>query len=324
MNSDPKSIIESFESIVLCDVSLEGDVFQNPLNYLVSDFGIVSLPHFLTLNAVLNAINPHAEVSIGIGFEAYKKSIIKGIKYCKTPGKEYSFLLPLWDEYSTYNFVAKVIAAGDRLNILFFYYDRSGSASMMDSILASNFKDQLTGLFNRQTMKEHVAANRRDGYLCLFDLNKFKVINDTFGHEIGDEVLVNVAKYLISISSEDEVFYRRSGDEFMILFFKHDLRYVQELISRIEVYLRQLHTKDMKHCPSLRASAAFGVVELLYPDGEEIIDSEILLKLTDLAMYQAKTAKKISNLITYKEAKDIIAAGNLNERLRTLAASISR
>ena len=41
-------------------------------------------------------------------------------------------------------------------------------------------------------------------------------------------------------------------------------------------------------------------------------------------MYQAKTAKKISSLITYKEAKGIIAAGNLNERLRTLAASISR
>lgn len=324
MDNDTKKKIESFHSLVLCDLPLEGDLFSAPLHYLLGDFDIAGLPHYRTLNAVIDAINPHAEVSIGIGFVTYCKRLRKGIEACRKPHHEASFMLPLWDEHSTHNFLMKVGNNGKALSLLFFYYEQSGISSDVDAMMANSFKDHLTGLFNRRTMKSHVEENAKDGYLCLFDLNKFKAINDTFGHNVGDEVLVAIGKYLIAISSENEVFYRRSGDEFMILFLKPDYEYAVSLINRIEAFLEQLPQNELKGHEGLECSASFGLLELKYPQGEEPLPGEVALSLTDLAMYQAKTAKKRLHYISHEDALSIVGKGDLQQRLNALAASISR
>ena len=323
MEQSARQTIESFNSLVLCDLPLGEDLFATPLHYVLGDFDIANLPHYRTLNAVIESIDPHAELSIGIGFIALCDKIRNGIKTCADQGVSYSIMLPLWDEHATHNFMMKASRSEGHLNLLFFYYERSGTTSEMDAVVAGSYKDQLTGLFNRRTMKEHVSQNHKNGYLCLFDLNKFKEINDTFGHALGDEVLTLIGEYLISIATENEVFYRRSGDEFMFLSFLHDRSYADNLITKIENRMEELSTKDLSAYPGLKCSASFGILELVYDDGSNI-DAETELKLTDLAMYQAKRAGKRSHYIDHDDALRILEQGNLDERLNALAASIKR
>ena len=320
---ETKSQIESFRSIVMVELSPESDLFDQELRYLVGGFSIASLPDYKTLGEILDAINPHAEVSIGIGYQTYRRTVRLQIEACREEKGQASFMLPLWDGVHTYNFLGKAVNLGSRIGLLFFYYDVSGKTSDMDAMLANNFKDSLTGLFNRFTMVQHVSANRRDGYLCLFDLNKFKAINDTFGHEAGDEVLCRVARFLIQNSTDDEVFYRRSGDEFMILAFRHEKSYIEGLIKRLADHFGKM-AEEMPHCPGLSCGASFGILELSYPEGEDPIPYEIELQLTDLAMYQAKYAGKLSHYISHEDALDILASGELSKRLSDIAKKISR
>ena len=319
-----KERFESLKTLVLCEVPIDKDPLHVPFHYVLGDFSIASLPHFESFLSVIDAINPHGEVSIGVGFDTYCQNIKDAIYECATSGKRATFMLPLWDETTTYNFMMTVIKEGNTLSALFIYFGDGTSFTNIDAMVADSFKDQLTGLFNRNTMRNHVSENRRDGYLVLFDLNKFKEINDNFGHAVGDEVLVLLAQYIISICTMDEVYYRRSGDEFMILSFVPDYAYTASLIEKLEAFLEGLHTGPLKQYPELRGSASFGVLELHYPRGEDIIGLENELKLTDLAMYQAKIAGERTHIITHKDALAILKEGNLDKRLKALAASIKR
>lgn len=319
-----ESRLESLKTLILCEVPVQENPFTTPFSYVLGDFSIANLPIYLNLSEVIDAINPHGEVSIGIGFDTYCQNIRDAIYECQISGKRATFMLPLWDEVITHNFIMTVSKNNGVLSLLFIYFGDQSLFTNIDQMVADSFKDQLTGLFNRSTMLNHVRENRRDGYLCLFDLNKFKRINDTYGHGAGDEVLVSLAKYLIAISSMEEVYYRRSGDEFMILIFQHDLNYVHDLIQKIEDFLEVIHENDLKSYKGLRCSASFGVLEILYPEGTEGLGTELEFKLVDLAMYQAKAAGVRMHLITYEDAKRIIANGDLDERLKTLAASIRR
>ena len=77
-------------------------------------------------------------------------------------------------------------------------------------------KDSLTGLFNRKYYQYYVNKNKRQiqGYIML-DVDHFKLINDTKGHDAGDAKLVKLADFLKTIPSECKVF-RYAGDEFVI------------------------------------------------------------------------------------------------------------
>ena len=324
MENELKRKLEALNLLVFCTAKIGKDVLSAPLHYELGSFAFVNLPDYPTLSDVIDAINPHGEVSIGIGFETYCKLIREGVTACCVKGTRQTYLLPLWDEKDTHEFALTITKQGDSLSLLFFSVDDNGLFTQFDNLIANSFKDQLTGLFNRTTMFVHVQGNRSDSYLCLFDLNKFKLINDTFGHGAGDDVLCAIAEFLIAISTDNEVFYRRSGDEFMILFLKHDLAYVKSIIQTIENFLESIHEKKITKYQGLRCSASFGLLELCYPDKEKHLSVEEELKLTDLAMYQAKKAGVMLHLITYQDALRIVHDGNLDERLRDLGASIKR
>ena len=82
----------------------------------------------------------------------------------------------------------------------------------------SAFLDDLTKAMGRKSFDEDLKAlPEKGGYLCLFDVDKFKNINDTFGHLLGDEVLMKVVKILKSqIPVDKGKVYRFGGDEFAV------------------------------------------------------------------------------------------------------------
>lgn len=149
--------------------------------------------------------------------------------------------------------------------------------------------DQLTGLFNRHRFQEELErtlalAHRHDDYgvLLLIDLDRFKNINDTYGHEAGDIYLKAVSDVFRTTLRTTDVISRLGGDEFAIILHnltpKQAQKKVKELIDNIN------HLRVDYRGSILQASMSVGMVS--YPlEGK---DSGSIVTAADLAMYRAK------------------------------------
>ena len=153
--------------------------------------------------------------------------------------------------------------------------------------LAEN--DSLTGLANRYYFDESLRtaiprANRLNDKLALLflDLDNFKIINDSMGHDAGDQLLKEVAKRLLHVVRNGDVVCRLGGDEFAIL--AHNFESQERIVQLAERILEELRPPFTIKNSEQFISASIGVAT--YPDAGE--DSGDMLKAADLAMYRAK------------------------------------
>lgn len=146
-------------------------------------------------------------------------------------------------------------------------------------------KDLLTGVYNKNHFFElysrELSIAKRYGRklaLAMIDINNFKAINDTYGHQVGDLVLVQLASILKRSLRSSDVVARYGGDEFIILMFEAGLKEAKATISRIEDSIAQLNLK--KELPvEVSASIGVGVGEGQY---------DTLLEDADKNMYEKK------------------------------------
>ena len=143
------------------------------------------------------------------------------------------------------------------------------------SMYNSAFLDDLTKAMGRKSFDEDLKAlPEKGGYLCLFDVDKFKNINDTFGHLLGDEVLMKVVKILKSQIPVDKCkIYRFGGDEFAVIYTGGTL---EELLSIL---------KEIVHFQvgSINLSTSIGVAH-----SNECTTVERLKMLADERLYKSK------------------------------------
>ncbi|HEX4884984.1 MAG TPA: EAL domain-containing protein [Casimicrobiaceae bacterium] len=179
--------------------------------------------------------------------------------------------------------------------------------------------DTLTGLANRASLFEHVdhaiARCRRHGrmFAVLFiDLDRFKDVNDAFGHATGDDVLRTMARRLQAAIRVPDSAARIGGDEFVVVaeeFERPEL--IAEFATRL---LDALGDPVVLHGQECRVGASIGVA--LFPaDGD---DAQALLKRADVAMYRAKEAGR--NTFAFFAGQDRPAS----EERMVLAASLRR
>lgn len=106
-----------------------------------------------------------------------------------------------------------------------------------DRIEYLSYHDQLTGLYNRRFFEEELKRLdvQRNLPLCIImaDVNGLKLVNDSFGHKMGDDLLIKVAEVLKKVCRADEIISRIGGDEFIILLTKVNNEQVENLISRV-------------------------------------------------------------------------------------------
>jgi diguanylate cyclase (GGDEF)-like protein/PAS domain S-box-containing protein len=175
------------------------------------------------------------------------------------------------------------------------------------------YHDSLTGLPNRLLFQEHleVALRRaeRDGTnvaVCFIDLDGFKLVNDSFGHSIGDELLVEVAGRIRAIVRDQDVVARQSGDEFLVLLADLpgptvDERPAVDVATRAAV---DIHTALQRPIglsgTEISVNASIGIS--IYPDDAQ--DGESLLKHADIAMYRAKERGRNDHAIYVSDGSD--------------------
>jgi diguanylate cyclase (GGDEF)-like protein len=165
--------------------------------------------------------------------------------------------------------------------------------------------DYLTGLYTRygatkefEKIKKNLDNGNKKTAILFIDLDYFKEINDSLGHNVGDKILRIIANRLRKCVTIKDKVIRFGGDEFIIILNEmKDIREVEELIENILAIIRApINLNNMK----FYVSASIGAV--IYPDDSD--DFETLIKFADSAMYEAKRMGKDRYMFFKKEISE--------------------
>lgn len=168
-----------------------------------------------------------------------------------------------------------------------------------DELRHASFHDSLTGLPNRalanNRLEHGLAQAKRHGWhlaVMFIDLDDFKKINDTYGHDAGDRVLTIIAQRLGDATREDDTLSRHGGDEFLYVLTEyeseHDLAAIAEkLIMLIQTPCQISTGTTATETTETKVSASIGIA--IFPKHGST--SEALVKSADSAMYRAKRSR---------------------------------
>jgi diguanylate cyclase len=134
-------------------------------------------------------------------------------------------------------------------------------------------------------VESELARHRRNGrpaVLVMLDIDRFKSINDRYGHPIGDEVLCKVAKVLLESSRKSDSVARYGGDEFVMMLPETTLRGAEEASRRIRTKLEGV---AFERAPDLRCTVSLGAAE-----ASAQMDVDTWVRQADDALYRAKLA----------------------------------
>ena len=152
--------------------------------------------------------------------------------------------------------------------------------------------DELTGVANRRRYEGESIAKWREAIrfgmplsICMFDIDKFKLYNDTFGHPAGDQVIASVAKTVSSYFQRSmDLFARYGGEEFIAVFVGSDGHNAYEFLKTIRQAVEDLH---IPHCSPVSqwVTVSIGGVSIVPKVGDNY---DTYLKLADTMLYDAK------------------------------------
>ncbi len=172
------------------------------------------------------------------------------------------------------------------------------------------YHDQLTGLANRallaDRLEQALSRIKRRGFgrvaVLFVDIDRFKDVNDVYGHEVGDLLLVELAERLRTSVRDSDTLVRQGGDEFIVVL--PDIEDATSVVPVVEKLLTSVNEPLTAAGADLCVSASIGVS--LYPDDAD--DAQALLRNADTAMYDAKRAG--GNLARYftREMNEVVRA----------------
>ncbi len=186
--------------------------------------------------------------------------------------------------------VVEGTAAGHGIGRVWIYEDVTAERRISAQLISMAERDPLTNIFNRRRFREELermladAARRRvELGLLGIDLDGFKPINDAFGHQAGDEVLVGLVERVASIVRRNEMFFRIGGDEFAVLVPDTRASELVELANRLCEAIGELAFEFGGRRVSVTASIGIA----LFPGNG--LEAEALIAAADEAMYRSKT-----------------------------------
>jgi diguanylate cyclase (GGDEF)-like protein/PAS domain S-box-containing protein len=194
--------------------------------------------------------------------------------------------------YADIELSGKVISYYDKLAIIGTVCDITDKKKSEEKIRQMAYHDALTGLPNRYQLNEYmqksIARARRKGQnlaVIFIDLDRFKIINDTMGHDFGDKILMNIAHVILGCVREEDIVSRHGGDEFIILMEDISEEGAEKVCQRIIEVMSNpilINNHEVYTSPSIGIS--------MYPKNGE--DAITLIKNADAAMYLAKEKGK--------------------------------
>lgn len=183
---------------------------------------------------------------------------------------------------------------GQVLGVLGIGHDITTRKRLEEELREHAFHDPLTHLPNRRLLLDRMeqailASKRQNSHVAIlfFDLNKFKLLNDTHGHDAGDQLLIEVAQRLLGAVRETDTVARLGGDEFVVLLegLSSESKQVEAYVQFIARKIREALSQDYVLGEiQYRSSASIGIKLL----NESDLDPDQILKEADDAMYEEK------------------------------------
>jgi diguanylate cyclase (GGDEF)-like protein len=150
-------------------------------------------------------------------------------------------------------------------------------------------RNPLTGLYNRRALDQIGVGLLKDSHqkgqpvsVAIIDIDLFKAINDTFGHSVGDEVLVSVSERMKQVLKKTDLLVRYGGEEFVVLLFGADLATANTICERLQLVVK--HSKILTQSGTIPVTVSVGVSEIKPEDDSY----RAALDLADQALYVAK------------------------------------
>lgn len=164
------------------------------------------------------------------------------------------------------------------------------SKKLMEMLRESSLRDAMTGLYNRRFLEEYLTkampqalrANKKVGILMI-DMDHFKMVNDTYGHDVGDNILKKLSRTIVDNIREADLAVRYGGEEFLVLL--HDVDGESDVLTVAEkLRSKVMEMKVKAGNEMLQKTVSIGVS--MFPDDTDSVWK--CIKFADIALYKAK------------------------------------
>lgn len=148
--------------------------------------------------------------------------------------------------------------------------------------------DPLTLVYNRRSITDFLSLNhqqKQDYVIVLLDIDHFKQVNDTYGHDVGDQVLIKVAQILMDNIRKNDYVGRFGGEEFIFILNTLELKQAFEIAERCRVEIEKNHI-CLNNAEKIRITASFGISMPSELTGD--LTKEVFIRQADQALYFAK------------------------------------
>jgi len=207
--------------------------------------------------------------------------------------------------------------------VVIVFRDYSEKWERLKKIEYMNFHDDLTGLFNRRFFEEELlrldTSRNLPIAIIMGDINGLKLINDSFGHNTGDELLKASAKAIKIACREDEIIARIGGDEFAIILPKSSSVQVESVINRIKSSLMNFKVSGI----DVSVSFGFGIKYLVEQNIQQIQkESEDYMyrhKLFERSSIRSNTVEIISKTLFEKNGRELLHSKRVSNLCELLA-----
>ncbi|KIM13397.1 MAG: hypothetical protein KU38_01745 [Sulfurovum sp. FS08-3] len=253
--------------VVVKDLSTEidkerGEIFQKLINItksgvVIADAGLEDNP-IIFMNDAFETITGYSKDDVigkncrflqgddkdQPGINIMRKAILNQ-KSCEVKVKNYKK-----DGTLFYNLVVITPLFDDNGKLIYyagFQNDITDLYLIQEKLNEQTYIDELTKAYNRKAFNERLANDielfhryNHHFSIAMFDIDNFKHINDTYGHDAGDKVLLELSNHIKSTIRKSDIFYRIGGEEFVILFYETSLENAIMLMEKIRISIQQL------------------------------------------------------------------------------------
>jgi diguanylate cyclase (GGDEF)-like protein len=172
------------------------------------------------------------------------------------------------------------------------------SKYLLNILEETSLRDSLTGLYNRRYLDTLIQNEKKDYVVLMIDIDYFKSVNDTYGHDIGDKVIASLAEFLKKSIKGSDVAVRYGGEEFLIMLYEISI----EDAKKIAEELRENFSKIDFDTGEEKINKTLSVGISAYPnDSDEPIK---VIKYADTALYKAKESGRNMVIVYKKDMKN--------------------
>lgn len=213
--------------------------------------------------------------------------------------------------------------SGEVVGVVMGFRDFTEKKKKIEEIRFLSYHDQLTGLYNRRFFEEELkrvdTARNLPLTIAMGDVNGLKLINDSFGHAVGDELLRKVADAIKMGCRDDEIVARLGGDEFVIILPRTDMKMAEKIVRRI----RSFAAKSTVGAIDISISFGFETKTLESEDIQEVFRNTenhmYRQKLSESSSIRSKTIDVIMKSLFEKNNREM----KHSERVGNLSADIA-